>query len=232
MTRNARTTRLSTVRVAKNGSPSVALDRAQKVLLADALRAGAGVPGEGPEKVVEFGRFLLANVFAHDVSAALERKSKNLIWVELLRHTEGPAPRFNRRMLYVALTIAAWDEQLRNTAFHSLDLARKVLLLPLADEKKLKNAASHVAKLDLTQADTRDYVTQLLAQAGKSRQVRITGKGLAVRAMKLRKSLEGPSLRRLRSLEMKPADRKVAISEMERLEAVVAQVVKALKARG
>ncbi|CAN5225548.1 hypothetical protein BH09MYX1_BH09MYX1_61300 [soil metagenome] len=217
---------------AEHGGTPIALDATQKLLLGDALRAGAGLADELEDKVVAYGRFLLSKVFADDTTAALDRKTKNPVWLELVRRAGGPTLRLNRRLVYVALTTAAWDRRIHDAAFRSLDVARKELLLPLGDELRLKAAANHVAKLDLTQTDTRQYVTQLLAEEGKVRQVRITGKGIVSRAMKLRKSFEGATLKRIKTLELEPAERKAALLELARLKEVLAEVVKALNGRG
>ena len=140
----------------------------------------------------------------------------------------------SRRMLYVALEVAAWDKRIHDAAFRTLDAGRKELLLPLGDERRLKAAANHVAKLDLTQTDTRQYVTQLMAEEGKSRQVRVTGKLLVSKARKVRQSWEGAAtMRRVKALggEMEPGEKAETIGEMEKLRDVVGEILKALRGK-
>ena len=219
---------------AEHGGPPIKLDPKQKALLGDALREGSDLADELETKVVEYGRYLLAKVFADDTTAALDRKTKNPVWLELVRRAGGPTLRLSRRMLYVALGMAAWDKRIHDAGFRSLDAGRKELLLPLGDERKLKLAANHVAKLDLTQTDTRQYVTQLMAEEGKSRQVRFSGKQLAGKARKLRQSWEGAgTLKRVKALgaTMKEEERTETIGEMEKLKDVVGEILKALKGR-
>lgn len=137
-------------------------------------------------------------------------------------------------MLYVALGMAAWDRRIQDSAFRTLDVGRKELLLPLDDESKLKQAANHVAKLELTQTDTRQYVTQLMAEAGKPRQARFSGPQLARKAKKIREDLGGAStLKRVKALraEMDVKERDGLVAEMEKLRDVVADLVRALKGK-
>ncbi len=219
---------------AEHGAPPVSLSAAEKTVLGDALREGSGLADELETKVTEYGRYLLAKIFDDDTTEALDRRTKNPVWLELVRRAGGPTLRLSRHMLYVALGMAAWDKRIHDSAFRSLDAGRKELLLPLGDARKLKDAAIHVSKLDLTQTDTRQYVTQLMSEDGKSRQVRWSGKQLATKARKMREALEGAStLRRVKLLrgQMDTEERNGIIGEMEKLREAAAEIVKTLKGR-
>lgn len=230
MGKTVKLARASALVRAEHGASPVALDASQKATLSDALREGAGLADELEDRVVAYGRYLLSKVFADDTSAALDRKTKNPVWTELVRRAGGPTLRLSRHFVYTALAMAAWDKRIHDSAFRTLDSARKELLLPLGEAKKLKEAANHVAKLDLTQTDTRQYVTGLMADEGKVRQVRVTAKGLTARAITMRKSLEGAAtLKRIRALEMEPAERRAVVAEMVKLKDAVAEMLKALK---
>jgi len=233
-TKTGSAARPSALARAEHGEPPVTLDTKQKALLSEVLREGTDLVDEVESKVAQYGRLLLAKIFADDTAAALDARTKNPVWLELVRRAGGPTLRLSRRMLYVALEVAAWDKRIHDAAFRTRDAGRKELLLPLGDERRLKAAANHVAKLDLTQTDTRQYVTQLMAEEGKSRQVRVTGKQLATKARKLRQAWEGAgTLRRVKALgsTMKEEERVETIGEMEKLKDVVAEIVKALKGK-
>jgi hypothetical protein len=134
--------------------------------------------------VTSYGRWLLEAVFDDDTTAALDGKSKNPVWLELVRRAGGPTLRVSRHLLYVAVTIAANDKRITDQAWRGLDGARKELLLPLRTSSGLREAAQHVAKFNLTQAKTREYVTSVLEGQGEKRQVRLTAKGLLSRVRK------------------------------------------------
>ena len=78
-----------------------------------------------------YGRWILEAVFRDDASAALDEKTKNPVWVGLVRRAGGPTLRVSRRVLYVAVAIAANDRRITDQAWRGLDGGRKELLLPL-----------------------------------------------------------------------------------------------------
>lgn len=228
------TPRSSALVRAEHGGAPVVLDAAQKSLLADAVREGEALADELEDKVVAYGRYVLAKVFEDDTHEALDRRTKNPVWLELVRRAGGPSLRLSRHMLYVAVATAAWDKRVHDAAFRGLDLGRKELLLPLDDPQKLKAAANHVSKLSLTQTDTKQYVTSLLAEEGKKRQVRYSSQQLRGKARKLRQVFEdGATLRRVKTLrgEMDDAERARFVDEMDRLRAAVGEVLKVLRAK-
>ena len=104
--------------------------------------------------------------------------------------------------------------------FRALDSGRKERLLPLGEPARMRQAAAHVTKFHLTQTDTEQYVTSLLAEDGKSRQVRFTAPQLVTKVKTLRSNLEKAStLRRVRELkgQISPREREEMAVEMERL---------------
>lgn len=218
---------------AQHGGAPVKLDPSQRGILSDALREGVGLADELEDKVVEYGRFLLAKVFHDDTTEALDRKTKNPVWEELVRRAGGPTLPLSSRLLYVALRTAAWDRRIHDETFRKLDVGRKELLLPLDEESQLKAAANHVSKLSMTQDDTRQYVAQLRAEAGKPKQPRFTAKTLAAKATKLSEDLGGAAnLKRVKKLRsaMRGEERERVVKAMENLREVVAEIVRALKA--
>lgn len=217
---------------AEHGEKPVALDASQKALLADAIREGTALAEKMETEVMAYGRFLLSKVFADDTTAALDDKNKNPVWLELVRRAGGPTLRLGRRALYVCVKLAAWDKRIQDDTFDRLDAGRKELLLPLADGKRMREAANHVSKLKLTQTDTKQYVTSLLEDDGKSRQVRLTPSGLAGRARKLHDSLSGAAvLRQVRRLhaDMEPAERNEVAGEIEKLRDLLGEIARTLK---
>lgn len=218
-------------RVTHDAAP-VRLTKAERSVLDEAVRLGTDLANELGSKVISFGRWLLEHVFANDASAALDDKTKNTIWLELVRRAGGPTLAVSRRMLYVALQVAAHDKQITDQSWRGLDAGRKELLLPLRDTPRLREAAQHVSRFNLTQPKTREYVSTLLAEAGRPKQVRLTGKALAARVRKMRELLMGASaVKRLKDLhtELDPAERTKLVGELDKLRGVLGDLAKRLK---
>lgn len=221
------------VRAAHGGAP-VHLTAPQRRVLDEALRLGTDLADEVESNVSAYGRWLLESVFANDAAAALDEKTKNPVWLELVRRAGGPTLRVSRRMLYVALQLAARDKRITDQSWRGLDAGRKELLLPLDDDRLLRDAAQHVSKFNLTQTKTREYVGELLAKDGSARQVRITGPVLIGRMRKLRESLDSAAvLRKVRALhtELEPAQRQEIVGEIEKLREVLQAMVREVRGR-
>lgn len=118
-----------------------ALNKVDSSLLAEALRRGEATRNVMEDALVDYGRWILVNVFGDDAAAALDGRSKNAVWVTLLRRAGGPTLRLSRRMLYVAVEIAARDKRINDDVWRTLEPGRKELLLPLADEPVMRKAA-------------------------------------------------------------------------------------------
>lgn len=215
---------------AEHGGPPARLTVAEKKVLDEALRRGEDLREELENRTLEYGRWLLEEVFDDDTTAALDDRSQNPVWRELVRRAGGPTLGVTRHLLYVALRIAANDRRITAQAWRGLDAGRKELLLPLGNERAILGAARHVSDLDLSQPKTREYVTGLLATQGTPRRVRITPRTFASRVKRLRAGLGGAAtLRRLRALEMEAGDRQTVVGELEQLKDTVAEMLKALK---
>ena len=217
---------------AEHGGAAVHLTTEQRKVLDQALRLGEDLREELESKTLEYGRWLLEEVFDDDTTAALDDKSKNPIWQELVRRAGGPTLGITQHLLYVALRIAAHDHRISAAAWRGLDAGRKELLLPLGDEKTMLAAAKHVAEMNMSQKKTAEYVRGLREASGRPRAVRITPGAFASRVKRLRAGLGGgATLKRLRSLEMEAGDRTAIVSELEGLRDAVAEILKALKGR-
>lgn len=220
---------------AEHDPPPPHLAPRERALLQEALRNAEDLRGEVEAKVAAFGRWLLAEVFGNDAASALDEKSQNPVWLELLRRAGGPTLRISRRMLYVSVAIAARDRRIADAAWRGLDAGRKELLLPLGEDARVREAAQHVAKFNLTQPKTRAYVTELMRAGGKPRQVRLTAPRLLANTKELRSRLERPAvLRGLAELRrgLEPAQRDELVGELDRLREVLATIAKTLRARG
>ena len=209
---------------AEHGGAPVALTKQERGVLDEALRLGEDLADDIGSKTVSYGRWLLESVFDNDASAALDDKSHNPVWLELVRRAGGPTLQLSRRMLYVALQLAAHDKQITDQAWQRLDAVRKEILLPIRDSKQLREAAQHVSKFNLTQPKTREYVSEVMAEAGRPKQVRMTGKGLAGRVRKMREALGGAGvMRRVREFhgELGEEERAAVVEEIEKLRVVL-----------
>ena len=184
--------------------------------------------------MTSYGRWLLGSIFGGDAAAALDDKSSNVVWRELVRRAGGPTLRIGRRMLYVALQLAARDKRIADTTWRGLDAGRKELLLPLGDDARLREAAQHVAKFNLTQANTRQYVSGLLAATGRARAVRLTMPRLVGHVQKLRAAVgTAAALRKVEQLReaAEPREREKAADEVEQLRVVLGKIARSLRAK-
>lgn len=217
------------VRAEHGGAPAHLTGAEQKVL-AEALRRGEDLREELQTKTLEYGRWLLEEVFDGDTTAALDDRSQNPVWRELVRRAGGPTLGVTRHLLYVALRIAANDHRINAAAWRNLDAGRKELLLPLRDERLLLAAARHVSDMNLSQSKTQDYVTGLLAEQGKPRRVRLTPRTFASRVKRLRVGLGGAATaRRLQGLPMETAERRAVVAELEGLRDAIHKILQAVR---
>ena len=91
-----------------------------------------------------------------------------------------------------------------------------------------------MARFDLSQAKTRQYVTELMAAGGKSRQVRATPATLGTRVRRVTDILGTPAqVRRMAQLlETLPGkEREAVVAEVKRLREVLGQAMRILDAR-
>ncbi len=147
---------------------------AQDKLLAEALRRGENAR-EGMETVLkEYGAWLFGNVFNGDSAAAINERKNNPVWQSLLEKAGGSTLRLNERMLTVCLLAAAYDKHLNSDSWRLLDLGRKELLLRLETDEQLREGAEHAINAKTTWRMTRDYVANVLAEAGTPVEVRVS----------------------------------------------------------
>lgn len=217
---------------AQHREPPVKLTTKEHALLDEGLERGRSFARKTEDELASFGAWLLGSVFGGDAREALDDKSKNPVWMALLDRAGGPTLPVTRNVLYMALKIAAYDRRIPAQSWQGLDAARKTLLFPLVDDGRLRSAAKHVSDFNLTQAATKEYVTSLLGEDGKSRQVRLTPSGLVSRVKKLRESLDGAGIaRHVAALghEMEPEDRREVAAEIARLRDVLGRLSKAIR---
>ena len=219
---------------AEHGGAPVHLSVAEREVFGEALRMGADLADEVEAKVSAFGRWLLHAVFANDAAAALDDKTKNPVWQELVRRAGGPTLRVSKHMLYVAVRLAAYDKRITDQTWRGLDTGRKELLLPLREDRRLRDAAQHVTKFNLTQTKTTAYVSELLAEGGEAPQVRLTAPVLMRRMAKIREALGGAAvLKKVRALhgEMDPKERQALAGEIDKVREVLSAIAREVRGR-
>jgi hypothetical protein len=217
---------------AQHREAPVKLSAEEHALLDEGLARARSFARKTQDELASFGAWLLGSVFGGDAREALDDKSKNPVWMSMLDRAGGPTLPVTRNVLYMALKIAAYDQRIPAQSWQGLDAARKTLLFPLVDDGRIRSAAKHVADFNLTQAATKEYVTSLLGEDGKSRQVRLTPSGLVSRVKKLRESLDGAGVvRRVAALGhgMAPGDRKEVAAEIARLRDILDRLSKAIR---
>lgn len=168
------------------------LDKTQRALLAEALRRAEETRNVVEDALLDFGRWLLVQVFHDDARAALDDKRSNPVWRVLLERAGGPTLRLDKRFLYVSLAIAAHDKRIQDDAWRLLEPGRKELLLPLHDEAAMREGAQHVVRMKLSQRATRAYVRGRLAAKGAPATVRVTASGFRAQVLKFRGRVGAP----------------------------------------
>ncbi len=219
---------------AEHGGAPVHLTPAEKRVFNEALRLGADLAGEVEAKVSAYGRWLLEAVFGNDAGAALDERTKNPVWQEIIRRAGGPTLRIGKRMLYIAVRLAAYDKRITDQTWRGLDSGRKELLFPLREDRRLREAAQHVTKWNLTQTKTSAYVSELLAETGQAPAVRLTGPLLMGRIKKMHESLSGPALlRKVRAIraDLEPAERQEIAGEIEKVREVLTAIAREMRGR-
>ena len=219
---------------AEHGGAPVKLTAAQKKVFTEALRLGADLADEVEAKVSAYGRWLLEEVFDNDAAAALDDRTKNPIWQELVRRAGGPTLRIGRRMLFIAVRLAAYDKRITDQTWRGLDAGRKEILLPLREDRRLRDAAQHVTKFNLTQTKTTAYVSELLAESGAPPSVRLTAPLLMGRMKKIHESLSGAAvLKKVRALQegMDAAERKALAGEIDKVREVLTAIAREVRGR-
>lgn len=196
------------------------LSRPQQKLVAEAIRRGEEARSHVEDALVDYGRWLLVNVFDDDAGAALERPRDNLVWRELMDRAEGPALRVGRRFLLVALAIAAHDKRIQDESWRLLDAGRKEVLLRLPDEATMREAAQHVVAMKLSNGKTRAYVRGLLASAGAAPKLRVTLPRVEASARQLRERFGSAAHRKALERTLRTADEGARASVRRELEAL------------
>lgn len=217
---------------AERGSAPVHLSAAEARLVDRALVEGSRLKNAVSAALEDFGRWLLVEVFAGDATQALDPRNKSSVWLDLTRRAGGPTLPIDRYTLSVALRLAAWDKRIADGAWRGLDVFRRELLLPLGDASVMREAAQHVADLKLTHGQTRTYVTALLHEQGKRRQVRVTSRSIVSRVRAFRARFDSASiLARVSDLRgtLDDKHRAEVLKELDGLRALVDRLTTALR---
>ena len=182
------------------------------------------------DALVEYGRWILVHIFGDDAAAALDTKSENPLWTALLARAGGPTLRMSRKVLYVAVEIAARDKRINDDIWRSLEAGRKELLLPLSNEAQMRKAAKHVVEMKLSHDKTREYVAALRTELGEAPKKRITLRTMATRVRAFHTTVGAAAvLRSLKKVSASASDEEKSALRAE-VDAVAAWVVSARQA--
>lgn len=220
--------------IVKVGQP-LPLTNDEKRRLAEAVRIGEETRGQAEGALVSYGRWLLVNVFEDDSTEAIENKRSNPVWHALLDLADGPKLRLSRTSLHLAVQIAAYDKRLNDEAFRALDVTRKRMLLPLGDDRKIRDAAQHVSSVKLTAAATQAYVRAQLAQEGQTPILRMTPKAARARITRAAKPFTDKAVLgkwRSQLSELTGTPRQEALNELKAIAKAVADLMAALQKSG
>lgn len=219
--------------VVPRSDAQAALTKEERLRLAEAIRLGEEARRNAEDALTAYGRWLLVNVFGDDTSEALTNKRANPVWHALIELAGGPKLRLSRTSLHLAVQIAAYDKRLGDETFRALDVTRKRLLLPLAEDSRIRDAAQHVVAMKLTAADTQAYVRSLLTNDGGPALLRMTPTSASARIARAAKPFKDRSLfgKWKSQLALLSGDaRRDALSELRAITKAVDELMSALEA--
>jgi hypothetical protein len=151
-----------------------ALDAHERKVLDEALLRGETVRKSVEDAVVEYGRWLFAQVFGGDTSLVFDRREDHPLWNAIVEASDGPRLRLTAEAIECAVLCAAYDKRLNNDAWRALDYGRKSRLVRLEDERLLRKAAQHVLATNMKTKPLEAYVRALLMAEGERVQTRVT----------------------------------------------------------
>jgi hypothetical protein len=213
-----KTTALATVPAKSNHAT---LTKTDKALLAEALRRAEAARNVVESTLLDFGRWVLVEVFQDDAAAALgDRKRDNPVWREMLSRAGGSTLRLGTRFLYVSLEIAAHDKRIQDDSWRLLEPGRKELLLPLRDETLMRKAARRVVEMKLSQRATRALVKAELASRGENSVSRVTPKTFQNQVHAFREKVGETSYRRKLEASLSVLSKSKRVEMRKELEAL------------
>lgn len=213
----------------------VKLTAAEEKLLRRILDHAEGVREEIEALLRGFGRFVLTEALGGESSEAIGiEASSNPVVRELFRRAGGPTLRLNAFTVSCCIRIAGWEKAINDETYKGLDWNRKVLLLPLADKDRIREAAQWVSSHKLSEEATEEYVEGLRTEAGKPPVSRLTAPRARKHLVQLRKRFtERRALPKLIAeiSDLPDEEKQELLEELEALDQVFAQLKKALKRR-
>jgi hypothetical protein len=144
----------------------------------------------------------------------------------------GPKLRLSRATLHRAVQIAAYDKRLNDEAFRGLDVTRKRILIPLGDDKRIRDAAQHVSATRMTATTTQQYVKGLLDGTKEKPVLRMTAKTASVRVHRAAEPFRDRSVLgkwKAQLGELSGASRAEALLELRGIAKAVAELIAALQ---
>lgn len=213
----------------------VKLTPAQDVVLRRILDHADGVRDEMEGLLRGFGRFVLTEALAGESSQAIGiESSANPVIREIFRRAGGPTLRLNAFTVSCCIRIAGWEKAINDETYKGLDWNRKILLLPLADGDRIREAAQWVSSHKLSEQATEAYVEGLRNVSGKPPVSRLTPPRAKTHFVRLRKRLtDRRALPKLIAeiADLADDDKQELLDELEALDVVFVQLKKALKKR-
>ncbi|CAN5192905.1 hypothetical protein BH09MYX1_BH09MYX1_46340 [soil metagenome] len=211
-----------------------ALSKGDRGILSEAIQRGEVARKAWEGALVEYGGWLLVNVFHDDAHAALEGREKNRVWRALVERAGGPTLRVSVKLLEVAVRIAAHDKRINDESWRLLEPGRKELLLPLGDEAAMREAAQRVVAMKMSQRATKELVRAQMKAEGRAPSARTTPTKLKKQLSQFNARLvDLSSKRRIESILTKStiAEKKELRTEVERLAEWARLVLRKLKAK-
>jgi hypothetical protein len=161
--------------VSRHADGSYVLTRPEQEILDEVLEDGNATHERITAELTRFGKAAFRKVFRRETGWLVdEAKRPNPVWRELRRRAGGPTLALIEPSLSFAVRIAAWDQTINDQAFKDLDPERKKLLLPLKDGDRMREAAQHIAKHQLSYRMTEELVRNLRRKADEAPAVRLT----------------------------------------------------------
>lgn len=214
-------------------TPSHALSASDDDALKEILDEGQALVDTMEAALRRFAQLVVRRAFAEDHASARDPDAHPTpLYSEIIRRAGGPTLKLNAKVISLWVRIAAWERTITSEEFRRLDFTRKQYLLPLADPKKMADAAEHIVALKLTEADTRAYVATIREGTAAAPVPRLTPRraGSAIDAFVERLTRHGALSRLEASLsDLDERERKALAKKVEEASEVLGRLKAALK---
>ena len=200
-------------------NPAEELTAAEKRTVAEVVRLVLEHQDEIEDRIGAIGRVVLEKCFDDDPAAVFDRRRPRT-FEALLALAGDRRFRIDRRLLSVAVRIAAWDRLIDADVWREFDPGRKEELLPLGDPEVLEVGAREAMTNELSRAQVAQWVEAWRAEHGDRPRRRRRLRAFTGRVERLAAVLDARSLEDFHEDfdGLDAAERRTTLRKLERLQ--------------